>query len=49
MGGDLTGEEVILEVHNINSREQVHNVIGSLVGDEEPGNDELELEQSSEN
>ncbi|XP_042865752.1 N-acetylated-alpha-linked acidic dipeptidase 2-like [Penaeus japonicus] len=36
VGGDLTGEEVILEVHNINSREQVHNVIGSLVGDEEP-------------
>lgn len=36
LGGDLAGHEVILDVNNINSREQVYNVVGSLLGQEEP-------------
>lgn len=44
LGGDLAGHEVILDVNNINSREQVYNVVGSLLGQEEPG-DWFDLEQ----
>ncbi|ROT78970.1 hypothetical protein C7M84_002310 [Penaeus vannamei] len=36
LGGDLAGHEVRLEVHNVNSREQVYNVVGALIGQEEP-------------
>nr|XP_027237743.1 LOW QUALITY PROTEIN: putative N-acetylated-alpha-linked acidic dipeptidase [Penaeus vannamei] len=44
LGGDLAGHEVRLEVHNVNSREQVYNVVGALIGQEEPG-DWCDLEQ----